>query len=159
MKKKLLTLLMALTLSASIIACGGKKTNDNSNQTKKQEDQQKEVEDTSTKENENVKVETSLESLEKYLLEKGLLTGSKTQTAAEMIGAKAGFKYPDSNAEFYEYDTNSDAYKTLVSGGSVEIEGMSGYSISAKAINEQYVLISSENLSQELIDAFNSYGK
>lgn len=159
MKKKLLTLLMALTLSASIIACGGGKQDNTPKKTPKQEDQQKEVEDTSTKENENVKVETSLEGLEKYLLEKGLLTGSKTQTAAEMIGAKAGFKYLDSNAEFYEYDTNSDAYKTLVSGGSVEIEGMSGYSISAKAINEQYVLISSENLSQELIDAFNSYGK
>ena len=159
MKKKIVALLMASTLAFGICACGGGKQDDTPKKTPKQEDQQKEVEDTSTKENENVKVETSLEGLEKYLLEKGLLTGSKTQTAAEMIGAKAGFKYLDSNAEFYEYDTNSDAYKTLVSGGSVEIEGMSGYSISAKAINEQYVLISSENLSQELIDAFNSYGK
>lgn len=156
MKKKIIALLMASTLAFGICACGGEKQDDTPKKTQKQEEQQK---DTSAEESTNVEAETSLESLEKYLLEKGLLTGSKTQTAAEMIGAKTGFKYPDSNAEFYEYDTNSDAYKTLVSGGSVEIEGMSGYSVSAKAINEQYVLISSEDLSQELINAFNSYGK
>lgn len=159
MKKKIIALLMASTLAFGICACGGEKQDDTPKKTPKQEEYQKDAETPSTEENTNVEAETSLEGLEKYLLEKGLLTGSKTQTAAEMIGAKTGFKYPDSNAEFYEYDTNSDAYKTLVSSGSVEIEGMSGYSVSAKAINEQYVLISSENLSQELINAFNSYGK
>ena len=148
MKKKLLTLFMALTLSVSIVACGGEKQDDTPKKTPKQEEHQKEVETPPTEENTNAKTETSLEDLEKYLLEKGVLAGSKTQTAAEMIGAKAGFKYQDSNAEIYEYDMNSDAYKSLISGGSVEIEGMSGYSVSAKAINKQYVLISSENLSQ-----------
>ena len=74
-----------------------------------------------------------------------------------MIGAVSGFKYADSHAEFYEYDENSDAYKTLSSGGSVEIEGMSGYAVSATAVNGKYVLIASGDISQELIDAFNSF--
>ena len=55
--------------------------------------------------------------------------GEKTETMASMIGAISGFKYADSNAEFYEYDETSDTYQALASG----------------------------DVSQELIDAFNSF--
>ena len=46
-----------------------------------------------------------------------------------MIGAISGFKYADSYAEFYEYDETSDTYQALAAG----------------------------DVSQELIDAFNSF--
>lgn len=90
-------------------------------------------------------------------MDKGVLSGEKTETMASMIGAISGFKYADSNAEFYEYDETSDAYQALAAGESVEIEGMSGFTVSAAAINGKYVLIASGDVSQELIDAFNTF--
>lgn len=164
MKRKILFLSVVAALAFSTSACENNKPSNTDNVAQKQESAKDNsdssvVKDEEAKNAQESKNETSLEDLEKYLLESGVLTGSKTETAAEMIGAKAGFKYQESNAEFYEYDTNSDNYKTLSSGGSVELEGMSGFFVSASAINEQYVLISSGELSQELLDAFNSYGK
>lgn len=93
------------------------------------------------------------------MLDKGVLSGEKTQVAASMIGAKDGIKYAASNAEIYEYDESSEEYKSLASGESVEIEGMGGFSVSATSINGPFVLIASGDISQELIDAFDSYGK
>lgn len=164
MKRKILFLSVVAALAFSTSACGNNKTSNTDKVTQKQE-LEKDSSNSSVVNDEEVnntqesKDETSLEDLEKYLLEKGVLTGSKTETLAQMIGAKAGFKYQDSNAEFYEYDTNSDDYKALSSGSSIEFEEIGGVSISASAINGQYVLISSGELSQELLDAFNSYGK
>lgn len=164
MKRKILFLSVVAALAFSTSACGNNKTSNTDKVTQKQE-LEKDSSNSSVVNDEEVnntqesKDETSLEDLEKYLLEKGVLTGSKTETLAQMIGAKAGFKYQDSNAEFYEYDTNSDDYKALSSGSSIEFEEIGGVSISASAINGQYVLISSGELSQELLDAFNFYGK
>lgn len=164
MKRKILFLSVVAALAFSTSACGNNKSSNTGKVTQKQELEKDDsdssvVEDKEVNNTQESKDETSLEDLEKYLLEKGVLTGSKTETLAQMIGAKAGFKYQDSNAEFYEYDTNSDYYKALSSGSSVEFEEITGVSISASAINGQYVLISSGELSQELLDAFNSYGK
>lgn len=164
MKKKIITVMIAGMLAFSATACGG--SGDSSDTPQNDSVQEEEEEENATPEAEQQTAEeepaeepaeTTLADLETYLLDQGVLSGEKTETAASMIGATSGFKYADSNAEFYEYDENSDAYKTLSSGGSVEIEGMSGYAVSATAINGKYVLISSGDVSQELLDAFNSF--
>ena len=158
MKKKVIVLIIASMMIASLSACGndsGKSANvENQEQSNEEEQTDEQVNE---EEPAAVPTETTLADLEAYLLDKGVLTGEKTETAASMIGAVSGFKYADSHAEFYEYDENSDAYKTLSSGGSVEIEGMSGYAVSATSINGKYVLIASGDISQEVIDAFNSF--
>lgn len=59
-------------------------------------------------------LETSIDDIEKYMLENNAVSGKRTQMAAEIIGAINGFKYSDSNVEIYEYDTNSKRYKDLV---------------------------------------------
>lgn len=103
--------------------------------------------------------ESSLTDLEEYLLSVGVLSGERTETAASMIGALSGFKYADSYVEIYEYDVNSEEYKKLSSGESVELDGMAGVSIKATAINGKYVLIASyeNSISQDAVDAFTSY--
>lgn len=158
MKKKFLALIIASMMVTSLSACGNdsEKSANVENQEQSNEEAQQE-EQADEEEPAAEPAETTLADLETYLLDKGVLSGEKTETLASMIGAVSGFKYADSNAEFYEYDENSDAYKTLSSGGSVEIEGMSGYAISATAINGKYILIASGDVSQELIDAFNSF--
>ena len=161
MKKKIITVMIAGMLALSATACGGSGDSSDAPQNdsvQEEENATPEAEQqTAEEESAEEPAETTLADLETYLLDQGVLTGEKTETAASMIGATSGFKYADSNAEFYEYDENSDAYKTVSSGGSVEIEGMSGYAVSATAINGKYVLISSGDVSQELIDAFNSF--
>ena len=160
MKKKIITVMIAGMLALSATACGGSGDSSDAPQNdsvQEEKDATPESEQQAEEEPAEEPAETTLADLETYLLNQGVLTGEKTETAASMIGATSGFKYADSNAEFYEYDENSDAYKTLSSGGSVEIEGMSGYAVSATAINGKYVLISSGDVSQELIDAFNSF--
>lgn len=161
MKKKIITVMIAGMLALSATACRGSGDSSDAPQNdsvQEEENATPEAEQqTAEEEPAEEPAETTLADLETYLLDRGVLTGEKTETAASMIGATSGFKYADSNAEFYEYDENSDAYKTLSSGGSVEIEGMSGYAVSATAINGKYVLISSGDVSQELLDAFNSF--
>ena len=67
-------------------------------------------------ENEAAK-EKSLEDLAAYLVDKGVATGEKTEPMYQMIGAVGGFKYLDSQIEVYEYDTDSEAYKTIAETG------------------------------------------
>lgn len=157
MKKKITTFLLTVAMGMTLVACGGNSETstdiDNSS-----ESTQNESNDTAEDASDQTG-DPSLDDLESYLLDKGALTGEKTQTSAEMIGAISGFKYADANAEIYEYDENSDDYKTLSGGGSIEIEGMSGYTVSSTAINGKFVLMASSSgeISQELIDAFNSF--
>ena len=157
MKKKIITVMIAGMLALSATACGGSGDSSDAPQNDSVQEEENAAPETEQQTTVEEPAETTLADLETYLLDQGVLSGEKTETAASMIGATSGFKYADSNAEFYEYDEKSDAYKTLSSGGSVEIEGMSGYAVSATAINGKYVLISSGDVSQELLDAFNSF--
>lgn len=162
MKKRFLTLLFATTLSLSLAACGNDKAKDNDTRVENDADENDnatdDVTDNSEEDSSTEKTELSLDGLEQYLLEQGVLTGEKTETVASMIGAEAGFRYEDNNAEIYEYNVESDEYKALVNDGSVEIEGM-GFSISAAAINDRFVLIEpiDGTIDQAILDAFNSY--
>jgi hypothetical protein len=97
----------------------------------------------------------SEDSIEEYLLSSGVLSGDRTEMAADMVGAVSGFKYGDS--EIYEYDESSDEYKTLAGGGSIPLQGFDGVTLSALAVNGKYVLMGSA--SDELISAFKSYGQ
>ena len=73
-----------------------------------------------------------------------------------MIGAISGVKYTDCNVEIYEYDTDSEKYKDLVSTGKVMLEGFN-VDITPSAIHNQYVLICDDAPNKDaLIDAFNS---
>ncbi|HIU75553.1 MAG TPA: hypothetical protein IAC62_06705 [Candidatus Pelethocola excrementipullorum] len=170
MKKKL-CLAVLCTLTLSFAACGNNVTATSSaSSTSTSETSEEEQQTTDTSEEKEQATDTSgeeqaadisLSGLEAFLLEKGVITGARTEIAAEMVGAVSGFKYADTGAEFYEYDTNSDAYKTLSETGSIELQGMEGFNVTAVSINGSYVLIASSGttLSQELIDAFNSFGK
>lgn len=60
------------------------------------------------------------------------------------------------NVEIYEYDTDSEKYKDLVSTGKVMLEGFN-VDITPSAIHNQYVLICDDAPNKDaLIDAFNS---
>ncbi len=157
MKKKLATFLLTVAMGITLMACegnSGTSTSSDSSPEPTQSESNEVSEDTSEQAG-----GPTIDDLESYLLDKGVLSGEKTQTSAEMIGAISGFKYADSNAEIYEYDENSDDYKTLSDGEAIEIEGMSGYTVSSTAINGKFVLMASSSgeISQELIDAFNSF--
>ena len=97
-------------------------------------------------------------SMEDYLLSEGVLEGERTEMAASIVGAETGFKY--GTAEIYQYDPESDAYKALEAGEGVTVEGFN-MTMKPKAVNAGYALFSSASgeVSQELIDAFNAYGK
>lgn len=100
------------------------------------------------------KYEVSSDSdIEKYLLDKGLLSGDRIDIAAEMIGGIAGFKY--GKTEIYTFDTSSDEYKELCDGKSIPLQGFEGVEISALAVNGKYVLIG--EASDELISAFKEF--
>ncbi len=101
--------------------------------------------------------ESTLSDLADYLLDKGVVTGSSTSTAADLISAEAGFKYVDSSVEVYEYDTNSDAYKTLVETNQVELQGFN-MTLKATAIKGKYVLFCEDAANKaDIISAFNDF--
>lgn len=98
----------------------------------------------------------SLESLCQYLESSELVSGERIEMAGEMIGAISGVKYTDCNVELYEYDTDSEKYKDLVSTGKVTLEGFN-VDVTPSAIHDQYVLICDDASNKDaLIDAFNS---
>ena len=98
----------------------------------------------------------SLESLCQYLESSDLVSGERIEMAGEMIGAISGVKYTDCNVEIYEYDTDSEKYKNLVSTGKVTLEGFN-VDVTPSAIHDQYVLICDDAPNKDaLLDAFNS---
>ena len=99
--------------------------------------------------------EKTISDLEEYMLREGVLSGTRTQMAAEMIGAISGFKYSDSNAEIYVYDVESEEYIALSKGESIELQGLPGFAQSAVAVNGPFALFGEP--SQELIDCFKSF--
>ena len=99
----------------------------------------------------------TLEDMESWLLEEGVLSGERTEADAELMRAEDGVRYADSNVEIYEYDINSDTYNDLKSGASVGFDNAGPFS--AKAVNGKYVLIATGEVSQELVDAFKNFDK
>lgn len=91
-----------------------------------------------------------------FLESQNLVTGDRTEMAGEMIGAISGVKYADSSVEVYEYDTESDKYKTLVDTGKVLLEGFN-MELTASAIHNQYVLFCDDATNaDEVIEAFSN---
>lgn len=101
--------------------------------------------------------ENTLEDMESWLLEEGVLSGERTEADAELMRAEDGVRYADSNVEIYEYDINSDTYNNLKSGASVGFDNAGPFS--AKAVNGKYVLIATGEVSEELVDAFKNFDK
>ena len=175
MTKRLLAFLFFTLLSAELVACGNNKT-ENSRSPKESietETSQRITVEEITLDNTEIshdsqaieenpqntpenKPEHTLNDIENYLLDQGLLSGERTQMAAGLIGGIDGFKYSSSAGEIYEYDVNSDAYKKLSNGESITLEGMEGYSLKAFSTNGKFVLFG-ENIPQELIDAFDAF--
>lgn len=157
MRRKLFTIILAssLAISSSAFVYADEKDD----RIKELENQIETLEETISKlqtELQNYKdsssSKSSLDDLEKYLIEKKVLSGDRTEMAAEMVGAISGLKY--GNSEFYEYDTSSENYKTLSSGGSIVLEGF-GLSLTPLAINNEFVMFG--EASDELVTAFNEY--
>lgn len=143
--KKLLLVLMIVVVGL-LSACGSEDT-ETSSTTENVSTSEVTTEETTTE----VVEEKSLDNLSAYLVEKGVVTGEKTDTMYQMIDAIGGFKYLDSDVEVYKYDTNSDVYKTIVETG--EYSGMKFV-----AINDQFVLLMTNNTDgQDVIQAFNEY--
>ena len=88
MKRKILLLFAAFLLGMALSAC-------ESNTKEKLENQNT---GGTAQENENIE-ETTLDDLESYLLEQGVLSGKRTEVDAEKIMAEAGFAYKDSNVD------------------------------------------------------------
>lgn len=165
MKKKMMILLVAFTMIFA--GCGSGANDKTGNDTKKEESQKNsdnvkedESEDNAsvpTEEDNTEVAERSLADLEQYMLEKGCLTGERTEKAAEMLGAVAGFGY-DCGVEIYQYDTSSDTYASVAAGEEIPLQGMDGFSIKFNAVNGEFALyVSDETNLQTIVDAFNAY--
>ena len=144
MKRKILLLFAAFLLGMALSAC-------ESNTKEKLE-----IQNTggTVQENENIE-ETTLDDLESYLLEQGVLSGKRTEVDAEKIMAEAGFAYKDSNVEIYEFAPGSSVYDALAVGGSIGFDNTDP--ISAETVNGKYVMIATGEVSAELRDAFGSF--
>lgn len=169
MKKKVVAALLFICLSVCSAACGGneqessqptqslEETKNVSKEEEKESDPEVTVEPDNAHENNPAEAsEKTLEDIENYLLEKGVLSGERVQMGAELIGGIAGFKYKDSIGEIYEYDTGSEEYQKLANGEEIPLQGMDGFTMKAVSVNGKFALFG-DNVSQELIDAFNSF--
>lgn len=159
MKKRISILLTAFLLGAALSACGNdveeKQGNESTDGTAK-------VVQTTV-----YRSETTLADLEAYLLENGVLAGERTEVNAEKVGALEGFSYPDSNVEIYEYDMDSFPYDSLATGGCVGFTyaetdttpAETGGPFSAEAVNRQYVMIATGDVSGELRNTFGNFDR
>lgn len=148
--KRVLAILLCMVMVVGMTACGASNEDSSSAENEEKVKVEKVEEDDNEPQSNEAKVEDTTQSeptlsdLEEYLLDKGVVSGEKTETYASIIGAEDGFKYLDSDAEFYEYDVNSEQYKSLTPG-----EG------GITAINGKFVLIMDNGVeNQELLDVF-----
>lgn len=149
MKKKLLCMLIVAIMALSPVSVFADEKDD---KIVELEEKVKELEEqVKTLEEKLSKYENGSE-IENYLLEKGLLSGNRTEMAAEMVGAISGFKYGET--EIYEYADDSVELKTLSEGNSITLEGF-GVEMSPVCVNENYVMFGTA--SDELIKAFEEY--
>ena len=159
MKKRITLLFITFLLGAALSACGNdveeKQGNESTDGTAK-------VVQTTV-----YRSETTLADLETYLLENGVLNGERTEVNAEKVGALEGFSYPDSNVEIYEYDMDSFPYDSLATGGCVGFTyaetdttpAETGGPFSAEAVNRQYVMIATGDVSGELRNTFGNFDR
>lgn len=154
MKKILKTLLFA-SLAICMAACSKNESKNYSSNTSEKTDIEAQKEDSESNKQAK-KQEKTIDEIEKYLLQKNVLSGERIEMDAKLIGGISGFKYKDSSGEIYEYDINSKEYKKLANGGKIPIQGMDGFDVEAISINGKFVLIG-EDVPQKLIDAFNSF--
>lgn len=171
MKKKILVLLCIVSIG--ICGCGSsnavssnvapssatEKSSESKNSEKSNTDSLKSTELEVLEDSETENAERTLEGIENYMVEKGCLTGDRSEKSAELVGAISGFGYSGSEIEIYEYDTSSDSYKLIESGEDVPIEGMDDYSVHFSAVNGEFALLFSNNgdADQGIIDIFNAY--
>jgi Bacterial Ig-like domain (group 2). len=96
-----------------------------------------------------------LRALVDYLKSYDLLEGEETEMAASMIGAIRGVKYK--GVELYEFDTDSDIYKTIIESNKITNKDFD-IVMKVDGINNEFVILCSnaEN-KKELLDKFNSY--
>lgn len=98
----------------------------------------------------------SISDVVDFLKGKGYIKGNETKMDASMIGGLSGVKYKDSKIEIYEYDTNSDTYKSLVKTNKVMIEGLN-IEMTMSAVNGKFVLYCEEaDNKDDIIKTFNS---
>lgn len=86
----------------------------------------------------------SLNDVCKYLESKGIVSGTQTAMAGQMIGAISGVKYSAQSIEIYEYDTTSEKYKNLVDTNAVVLDGFN-MTLTASAINGKYVMFGGDD--------------
>ncbi len=88
-------------------------------------------------------IDKNIDSVAEYL---GYTDGEETYYAT--IGAIAGKEYDGGNFELYEFDENSEEYKTTINGGGL---------VKASAYKDGIVLIfPNDEYNQELVDKFNN---
>ncbi|WFR56370.1 hypothetical protein QA584_22570 [Anaerocolumna sp. AGMB13025] len=98
----------------------------------------------------------SISDVVDFLKDKGYIKGNETKMDASMIGGISGVKYKDSKIEIYEYDTNSDTYKSLVKTNKVMIEGLN-IEMTMSAVNGKFALYCEEaDNKDDIIKTFNS---
>lgn len=159
--KKILAILMAGAMITAAGCSGGEESlaQESSASVEASQEEESQTEESSvTDESSQEEAQTESMSMEDYLLSEGVLEGERTEMAASIVGAETGFKY--GTAEIYQYDPESDAYKALEAGEGVTVEGFN-MTMKPEAVNAGYALFASASgeVSQELIDAFNAYGK
>ena len=164
--KKILAILLAGAMIAAAGCSGGEESStqdssvsvEESREEASHEEVSQSEESSVTDESSQEEAQTESMSMENYLLSEGVLEGERTEMAASIVGAETGFKY--GTAEIYQYDPESDAYKALEAGEGVTVEGFN-MTMQPEAVNAGYALFASASgeVSQELIDAFNAYGK
>jgi hypothetical protein len=170
MKKKLLMTLLSICF---IVLCSCSKnnttsvtntntvdesTNENVNtdeSNKIEEAETTDSNDTTSNNDSEVTTVQSLDDVENYLKSAGVLTGEKTEMAAEMVGAVNGFKYLDNSVEVYEFDIESEAYKKVLETNEMDLTDF-GTTIPVNAINGKYVLYCDESATKDdIIKVFN----
>lgn len=142
MKKIVIVLMIALAIS--LVGCGdsNKQTSDSN------VDNIEKSESHVSKSNMD-----SIQDVCKYMESKNVVSGSQTKMDAQSIGALSGFKYKDSKAEIYEFDTSSDAYKSAKETGKITISSLN-YTCEVTAINGKYVLMCTGDNKESISSAF-----
>lgn len=107
----------------------------------------------------NSVVEATIHNVGNYLKTNGFIDGSSSIMLADLIGAKNGIKYKTSKGdiEIYEYDIQSESYKTIVNTGSIELDGI-GIVVQVSAVNGKFVIFCSyHSEAAKVIECFKSF--